>query len=129
MSELKKQFDVALGKAATILGEQTGKAVEFISDKKVKAAEFFAETKEKATEYLDAKKEIYETKVALDVAKAKVEDLFNEIGRISFYGKSVTPERKRPLVKAELIAALEEVEILEEKYNLLYAEEAQEEDI
>ena len=124
MSDFKKQLDVTIGKAATILGEQTSKAAEFISDKKDKVADFLVEAKDKAVDYLDVKKEIYETKSALDAAKDKVEKLFNEIGRISFYGKAVTPERKRPLVKAELIAALDEVAALEEKYNSLYADEA-----
>ena len=130
MSEFKRQFDVAAGKAASILSEQTGKAAEFIAGKKDKATEFFAETKDKAVEYLDNKKEIYETKTALDAAKAKVENLFAELGRISFYGAAVTPERKRPLVKAELSEAIEEAEALQEKYDALYPVEdsAEEED-
>lgn len=134
MSETKKQFDAAIGAAATFISEKSKEAAklfnegkdaakDFLTDKKGKSSEFINDKKDKVNDFLDEKKEIYQTKKALEETQAKVEALFGEIGRISYYGKAIIPKRTRPVVKQELVEALTQLDELQQKYDALYAEE------
>ncbi len=93
----KERFDMAVGKAAT-----------FVSEKKSKAVEYF-----------DGKQKLYKTKSALDEANKRLDNLFNELGRTSYYRKSTVPGRVSADIKEEIKATLTEIDALQKAYDEL----------
>ena len=100
---IKETLNLAVGKAAAFLGDQ----------------------KEKASEYLEEKRELYETKAALDEANQRLDDLFNELGRVCFYGKSTVPGRDKADIKNDIKLALDTAEALQARYDELSAVNAE----
>lgn len=98
-SRIKEGFDLTIGKAASFFGDQ----------------------KERAAEFLDDKKELYETKKSLDEANTRLEALFNELGRVCFYGGSTVPGRRKADIQADITVCLETVDALQARYNELNA--------
>ena len=105
MADIKETFDMAIGKAS-----------KFVSDNADKVAAFVGEQKDKAVEYFDSKQKLYETKTALDAANKKLDNLFGELGRVSYYKRSTVPGRVSADIRLEIKTTLAEVASLEEAY-------------
>lgn len=90
----KESVNMAIGKAAAFLGDQKEKASEFLEDKRV----------------------LYETKMALDESNAKLEELYNELGRVCYYGGSTVPGRDIADIKCDIRACLDVISDLQAVY-------------
>ena len=100
---LKEKFDMAVGKTAKFLGEQ----------------------KDKASVYLSSKQEFYEVKTALDEARCKLDKLFNELGRVCYFGQSTVPDRTKADIVRDIELAKRTVDVLQEKLDNMSVDETE----
>lgn len=93
----KERFDIAVGKTV----------------------DFVTQQKDKAVEYLDSKQKLYKAKTALTEANKKLDKLFYELGRVTYYKKSDVPERTSADIRKEIKELLANIEVMQIAYDSL----------
>lgn len=95
-----------------------------------KATEFVGHKAGEVAEYLGLQKQIFEKKAELKAEKDKLETLFSELGRISYYRGSTVKDRDRKVVADEIKVSLKYVSELEAELDeLLNDKESSDDDI